>query len=104
LQCPTNRRGRSTDSNYQIEYSRNLLFEIGGHMEQVFQALIDRSRVLLDIKGRDHRLADFSAWILNPLCAAIRRCTAAMYETNGAICRAGAQSLCAARRLAVSRT
>jgi hypothetical protein len=37
-------------SNYQIEYSRNLLFEIGGHMEQVFQALIDRSRVLLDIK------------------------------------------------------
>jgi hypothetical protein len=37
-------------SNYQLEYSRNLLFEIGGHMEQVFQALIDRSRVLLDIK------------------------------------------------------
>ncbi len=37
-------------SNYQIEYSRNLLFEIGGHMEQVFQALIDRSRAPLDIK------------------------------------------------------
>jgi hypothetical protein len=37
-------------SNYQLEYSRNLLFEIGGHMEQVFQALIDRSRVVLDIK------------------------------------------------------
>jgi hypothetical protein len=37
-------------SNYQIEYSRNLLFEVGGHMEQVFQALIDRSRVLLDIR------------------------------------------------------
>jgi hypothetical protein len=37
-------------SNYQIEYSRNLLFEVGGHMEQVFQALIDRSRVLLDLK------------------------------------------------------
>jgi len=37
-------------SSYQIEYSRNLLFEIGGHMEQVFQALIDRSRVPLDIK------------------------------------------------------
>ena len=32
-------------SNYQIEYSRNLIFEVGGHMEQVFQALIDRSRV-----------------------------------------------------------
>ena len=37
-------------SNYQIEYSRNLVFEVGGHMEQVFQALIDRSRVLLDLK------------------------------------------------------
>jgi len=45
-------------SNYQIEYSHNLLFEIGGHMEQVFQALIDCSRVLLDIKtivGYKHR-------------------------------------------------
>jgi len=37
-------------SNYQVEYSRNLIFEIGGHMEQVFQAWIDRSRVLLDLK------------------------------------------------------
>jgi len=37
-------------SNYQIEYSRNLVFEVGGHMEQVFQALIDRSRTLLDLR------------------------------------------------------
>jgi hypothetical protein len=37
-------------SNFQIEYSRNLLFEIGGQMEQVFQALIDRSRAPLDLK------------------------------------------------------
>jgi hypothetical protein len=37
-------------SNYQIEYSRNLVFEIGGHMDQVFQALIDRSRAALDLK------------------------------------------------------
>lgn len=37
-------------SNYQVEYSRNLIFEIGGQMDQVFQALIDRSRVLLDMK------------------------------------------------------
>ena len=37
-------------SNYQVEYSRNLIFEIGGHMDQVFQALIDRSRALLDLK------------------------------------------------------
>jgi hypothetical protein len=37
-------------SNYQIEYSRNLVFAVGGHMEQVFQALIDRSRAPLDLK------------------------------------------------------
>src|SRR5262245_65637267 len=37
-------------SNYQIEYSRNLIFEVGGQMDQVFQALIDRSRVRLDLK------------------------------------------------------
>ena len=37
-------------SNYQVEYSRNLIFEIGGQMDQVFQALIDRSRVPLDLK------------------------------------------------------
>src|SRR6266700_3371462 len=37
-------------SNYQIEYSRNLIFEVGGYMEQVFQALIDRSRAPLDLK------------------------------------------------------
>jgi hypothetical protein len=27
-------------SNYQIEYSRYLVFEVGGQMDQVFQALI----------------------------------------------------------------
>jgi hypothetical protein len=37
-------------STYQIEYSRNLVFAVGGHMDQVFQALIDRSRVPLDLK------------------------------------------------------
>jgi hypothetical protein len=37
-------------SSHQIEYSRNLLFEIGGQMEQVFQALADRSRAPLDTK------------------------------------------------------
>jgi hypothetical protein len=48
-------------SNYQIEYSRNLVFEVGGHMDQVFQALIDRSRVALDLRtvktilGYQHR-------------------------------------------------
>jgi hypothetical protein len=33
-----------------VEYSRNLIFEIGGQMDQVFQAWIDRRRVLLDLK------------------------------------------------------
>jgi hypothetical protein len=37
-------------SNYQIEYSRNLIFEVGGHMDQVFEALIDRSRAPLDMQ------------------------------------------------------
>src|ERR1700680_2538601 len=33
-----------------MEYSRNLIFTVGGRMEQVFQALIDRSRAPLDLK------------------------------------------------------
>jgi hypothetical protein len=37
-------------SSYQIEYSRNLVFQVGGHLDQVFQALIDRSRAPLDLK------------------------------------------------------
>jgi hypothetical protein len=51
-------------SVFQTEYSRNLLFRAGGQMEQVFQALIDRSRSPLDLfriktifgdKKRPHR-------------------------------------------------
>jgi hypothetical protein len=38
-------------SSYQIEYSRNLVFELGGNLDQVFQALIDRSRAPLDLKS-----------------------------------------------------
>jgi len=37
-------------SNYQMEYSRNLLFQIGHKMDEVFQTLIDRSRTRLDLK------------------------------------------------------
>ena len=37
-------------SNYQLEYSRNLIFQLGGHMEQVFQALVDRTRAPLELK------------------------------------------------------
>jgi hypothetical protein len=43
-------RFRYQYSTYQIEYSRNLVFTVGGHMDQVFQALIDRSRAPLDLK------------------------------------------------------
>jgi hypothetical protein len=50
LQEQKRSRFRYQYSNYQIEYSRNLVFEVGGHMDQVFQALIDRSRAPLDLK------------------------------------------------------
>ena len=36
-------------SVFQIEYSRNLLFQSGRHMDQIFQALIDRTRGPLDL-------------------------------------------------------
>lgn len=37
-------------SIYQVEYSRNLLFRRGRQMEQLFEALIDRTRSRLDVK------------------------------------------------------
>jgi hypothetical protein len=36
-------------SVYQVEYSRNLLFEIGGQMEQVFERMVDHTRARLDV-------------------------------------------------------
>jgi hypothetical protein len=48
-------------SVYQVEYSRNLLFQVGGQMEQVFQGLIDRTRARLSVRdlktifGAKHR-------------------------------------------------
>lgn len=41
---------RYSYSVYQVEYSRNLLFTNGHHMEQVFQGVIDRTRSLLDLR------------------------------------------------------
>lgn len=35
---------------YQVEYNRNLLFQCGQQMEQVFDSLIERTRTRLDIK------------------------------------------------------
>ena len=37
-------------SQFQLEYSRNFLFERGRDLEQMFQGLIDRTRSTLDIK------------------------------------------------------
>ena len=37
-------------SVYQVEYSRNLTFHLGGQMEQLFQGLIDRTRARLNVK------------------------------------------------------
>jgi hypothetical protein len=37
-------------STYQLEYSRNLVFTVGGWMDQVFQALIDRTRIRMDLR------------------------------------------------------
>ena len=37
-------------SLFQMEYSRNFLFERGRDLEQMFQGLIDRTRSTLDIK------------------------------------------------------
>jgi hypothetical protein len=37
-------------STYQMEYSRNFLFQRGGQMEQSFNGIIDRIRAKLDVK------------------------------------------------------
>lgn len=37
-------------SIYQVEYSRNLLFERGSQLEQVFQRMVDRTRARLDVR------------------------------------------------------
>ena len=36
-------------SVYQAEYSRNLLFKVGGQMDRVFNTLVDRTRCRLDV-------------------------------------------------------
>jgi hypothetical protein len=48
-------------SVYQLEYSRNFIFQLGRNMEEVFQTVIDRTRRALDVRtirtlfGRKHR-------------------------------------------------
>jgi len=36
-------------SVYQVEYSRNLVFRVGGQMERVFDTVVDRTRSRLDV-------------------------------------------------------
>jgi hypothetical protein len=36
-------------SVYQVEYSRNLMFRVGGDMDRVFAAVVDRTRSRLDV-------------------------------------------------------
>lgn len=36
-------------SVYQAEYSHNLVFRVGGQMDQVFQRMVDRTRACLDV-------------------------------------------------------
>ena len=64
-------------SVYQAEYSRNLLFQVGGQMEQVFQRMVDRTRPRLDVarlktifgaKVRPHRDRQ---WNPNPRLAVV---------------------------------
>jgi hypothetical protein len=38
-------------SVYQAEYSRNLLFACGGHMDRVFNAMLDRTRCSKSVSG-----------------------------------------------------
>src|SRR6266508_2447637 len=52
---------RYGDSVFQVEDSRNLVFTVGGQMEQVFQDLVDRNRARLGLRqirtifGAQHR-------------------------------------------------
>jgi hypothetical protein len=34
---------------YQVEYSRNLLFKVGGQLDRVVNTLVDRTRSRLDV-------------------------------------------------------
>lgn len=92
-------------SCYQLEYSRNLLFERGTALEEVYQGLIDRTRSLLDVgkvktifgwKYRPHhrdassrceRVVDESAYDLTVFKVHFRRLTLKMYDKGGRVLR-----------------
>src|SRR5208337_101584 len=95
-------------SCYQLEYSRNLLFEQGTVLEEVYQGLIDRTRRILDVgklktifgwKYRPHhrrgegdklrceRVVDESAYDLTVFKVHFRRLTLKMYDKGGRVLR-----------------
>ncbi len=96
-------------SCYQLEYSRNLLFERGTVLDKVFQGLIDRTRSLLDgdkvktifgwkyrphhrrshgsIPFRWERIVDESAYDLTVFKVHFRRLTLKMYDKGGRVLR-----------------
>ncbi len=90
-------------SCYQLEYSRNLLFERGTVLDEVFQGLIDRTRSRLDVGkvktifGWKHRLhqrglrceqvVDESAYDLTVFKIHFRRLTLKMYDKGGRVLR-----------------
>lgn len=96
-------------SCYQLEYSRNLLFERGTVLDRVFQGLIDRTRQVLDVdkvktifgwKCRPHhrrgerrkdlrceRVVDESAYDLTVFKVHFRRLTLKMYDKGGRVLR-----------------
>jgi hypothetical protein len=92
-------------SCYQIEYSRNLLFHRGTTLDTVYQGLIDRTRVLLDVvtlktifgwKHRPHnrknsphveRVIDASAYDLTVFKVHFGKLTLKMYDKGDRVLR-----------------
>jgi len=66
-------------SVYQAEYSRNLLFKVGGQMDRVFNTVVDRTRARLDVPtlrtlfGAKHRPHHDRATGPPPLAAVIEK-------------------------------
>lgn len=92
-------------SCYQLEYSRNLLFERGTVLDEVYQGLIDRTRRILDVNkvktifgwkyrlhhrspaARCERVVDESAYDLTVFKVHFRRLTLKMYDKGGRVLR-----------------
>lgn len=92
-------------SCYQIEYSRNLLFQRGTTLDAVYQGLIDRTRTLLDVdklktifgwkhrpqhkknSSRMERVIDASAYDLTVFKVHFGKLTLKMYDKSDRVLR-----------------